>query len=462
MHEPARCARATGQAAGRAGARGPPGDGHAAVDGLRAELGAQQLDRDLLGVAAHGRGRGVPAAASAIIASSSSGGASSSGGSGGSGSPSSGAGRRAGAGRRRRRARRPLRRGRRAGSRGCGSRRGRCGVAVVAATRQRTPSTACRASAMTSVLRVLRQPAGQRLGPDRQHEHVAVDGADGRVDHQRAGAAAALLGRGEDLRPDPPDGRGVERGGCRPGRARGVRCRLRRRRAGRPGVAGSSAEQAHGRRRAPALVGGCRHDRGRSVDARRRSRLGRSGVGRCGHRGGCGRSAGVAGRRRAGARAAVGSGARWPRAIGLPRGARTGLRRRSHRPGRRWSAGSSGRRRLRSASPRPSRPRAGGSRRLPARRRARCRPAWSARTSAAPRADCVASGPGGGAAALAPCGTGAGAIDARRSIRSSRSSSAGSAVDAAGSSIRAHSSSSSSRGAVAPRISIRPACRISP
>ena len=46
-------------------------------------------------------------------------------------------------------------------------------------------------------------------------------------------------------------------------------------------------------------------------------------------------------------------------------------------------------------------------------------------------ADSEAPGSGGGAAAVAPCGTGVGAIASRRSIRSSRSSSAGSDVDAA-------------------------------
>ena len=46
----------------------------------------------------------------------------------------------------------------------------------------------------------------------------------------------------------------------------------------------------------------------------------------------------------------------------------------------------------------------------------------------------------------------------RRSTRSSRCSTADSASDAEGSSIRAHITSSSRRGAVAPRISPRPAC----
>ena len=125
---------------------------------------------------------------------------------------------------RRRRTGRPLRR--RRGTDRCRSRGGRCGVAGVAA-----PPPAPSEHGVQSVrddvgVALLRQAAGERLRADREHEDVAVDGADGRVDHQRPRATAALLGGGEDLRPDPPDGGGVER--TRRGRRRRLADRLRR------------------------------------------------------------------------------------------------------------------------------------------------------------------------------------------------------------------------------------------
>ena len=54
-----------------------------------------------------------------------------------------------------------------------------------------------------------------------------------------------------------------------------------------------------------------------------------------------------------------------------------------------------------------------------------------------------------------------GVMTSRRSTRSNRCSTADSASEAAGSSSRAHATSSSSRGAVAPRISPSPACTTS-
>ena len=299
---------------------------------------------------------------------------------------------------------------------------------------------------MTSVLRCSDRRRASGSEPIAQHDESPSTARTVALTSSATGAAAALLGGGEDLRPDPADGRGVECGGT-----------LRR----LGGCGGDAAAAERGGRREHGAP--CGRSGGGQVAVDRHAARSRAGRAR------------VAGGRAAGGSTARSSprspaaAARRRRPAQRRRGARLGAapprphrgrcrRRESRRlgaaaPARETAAGSAcvaGRDREPARSePRfapVTRPRA-GRRRVNVRRAA---------------ADSVAPGAGRRRRRGLPVRHRRRRDRARRSIRSSRSSSAGSDAVAAGSSMRAHSSSSSSRGAVAPRISIRPACRISP
>ena len=108
----------------------------------------------------------------------------------------------------------PRRRGR-AGGRPARA-RGTAGFAVLAADPPAHPEHRVQRLGDHLGVALLGQQPGQRGGADAEHQRVVLDGPHGGADQQGGGALLALLGRGQDLRPDPADRRGVEPGGGRP------------------------------------------------------------------------------------------------------------------------------------------------------------------------------------------------------------------------------------------------------
>ena len=361
----------------------------AALHGRRAELGAQQFDRDLFGVAADRRGRGVggglghhrlfvvrrrlrpaaPAAARPLRV------------------PPAGRSRP-----RRRRARPALRRS------GGARRRSRAeadgGRRRDPRTRHRTPSTACSASAMTSVLRCSDRRRARARRRSRADD-VVVHGADGRS--PAAPRCCACTARTTARSSDQTRRTAPALGAAAAGRV------VARDAPGRGARAGRGEDSAAGRR------GTARRGiySGEAVAALPRGFQVAAGAAAAG------RSSAAAGAdgtlrplaptpRRLRRRVAAGaSGARRSAPAASAAGAAGGGRRRPEmRAVSGWTGGPARIRRRRVSSGwRPG--------------RHGCRaPAWRRK--------------------LLPCGTGAAANDARRSSRSSRASSARSAVVAAG------------------------------